>query len=443
MKAKTVLVIDDNTAHRALCKEVLAELDMAAIEAGDGASALARAAEQRYDCILLDLQLPDASGLDLVPGLLAPPNERCPIIVITGHGTIESAVTALKLGASDYLQKPLNIDDFEQVLLRNLASRNDSTGNANVEIQEKLGMVGSSPEMARVMETIGRVSRGGVTVIIYGESGTGKELAARAVHARGPHAAEPFIPVDCSALAPTIVESELFGHVKGAFTGAAADRNGLLRLAGKGTVFLDEIFDLPDAMQSNLLRVLQERTVRPVGSEQFFPVEARVVAASQKDLSEAVQQGQFRRDLFYRLHVVPIHLPPLRERTADIPALAAHFMKKHASDAYPARTISEDAVSLLCEYAWPGNIRELENLIQRVIVFCDEETIDRRHLPESLHRGTQPHTGPRPRGSMADAERKAVEDALTAAKGNKREAARKLGISKTTLYKKLRDFGIG
>ncbi len=304
------------------------------------------------------------------------------------------------------------------------------------------GLVGTSAKMQKIYEMILKVAPQRHPVLVLGESGTGKELVARAIHAYGPQRDQPFVPVDCGALSPTLIESELFGHVRGAFTGASQNRTGLLALAGQGTVFLDEVAEMPVELQAKLLRALQEREIRPLGSNVRHPLEARIIAGTNQQLDAAMARGDFRRDLYFRLNVVKLRLPPLRERKGDIPTLALHFFERFRRADGAARGISSEAVSRLAGYDWPGNVRELENSIQHAVTLASGPEIQVCDLPSSLLYGTNGQGGQLSVVSLPEVERRAILDALESAGGDRRRAAKLLGIGKTTIYRKLKQYGI-
>ena len=449
-KCQTILVVDDEPSILNLCRRLLERegFDTVTVDtAGDG---LRLATTGRFDLLLTDIHLPDFTGIELLEILKKKHSVPFPVIVMTSYGSVETAVTAMKLGAADYIQKPFKAEELihkvQEIIPEEPASETaPSAQTVPPAGVQQAGLVGTAKIMLDVMGLIKRVARSDVTVMIYGESGAGKELVARAIHRLSPRASEPFVPVDCSALASSVIESELFGHVKGAFTGAHSAREGLLREAGTGTAFLDEIVELPSEVQAKLLRVLQEKAVRPVGADKYVPIEARVVAASNRDLLEAVKNGDFREDLFYRLQIIPIHIPPLRERKDDIPLLARYFLEKHRSDLSMATDFSDDAMAALIRYDWPGNVRQLENALQQVLVLCDAEVITPDHLPDFLMdvlSASSEKSTAAAAGLMNQAEKDAVVKALRDSGGNKRQAARLLGISKTTLYAKMKKYGL-
>ena len=350
------------------------------------------------------------------------------------------------MGAADYVTKPFNIAELRSKLDR--VVRSVEVAQENRVLREQLrtrpgfaGLIGLSPKMQRVYRLVEKVSQHTYPVLILGESGTGKELVARSIHFSGPRRNRPFVPVDCSALVPTLIESELFGYVKGAFTGAMHSKQGLMEAADSGTLFLDEIGDLPVDLQAKLLRALQEKEIKPVGSTDRVPISTRVIAATNRDLETAVRQGSFRQDLFFRLNVVQIKLPPLRERKSDIPLLVSSFLEKFADEDGSVRTISEDAMARLIAYDWPGNVRELENVIERAVALGSGPILQLCDLPTQLQYGTAeriPQTDeilP-----LEELERRAIIRALRESGGDKLAAARLLGIGKTTLYRKLKEY---
>jgi DNA-binding NtrC family response regulator len=368
------------------------------------------------------------------------------VLVLTQYGTIESAVEATRLGAADYITKPFHIPELRSKLDRMI--RLLDVDQENRVLRETLrtrpgfaDLIGVSVKMQRVYRLIERVSQHAYPVLILGESGTGKELVARSVHYSGVRRNKPFIPVDCSSLVPTLIEAELFGYVKGAFTGALHAKQGLMEIADGGTLFLDEIGDLPFDMQAKLLRALQEKEVRPVGSTDRIPLSARIIAATNRDLDAAVRQGTFRQDLFFRLNVVQIKIPPLRERKTDIPILVNSFLEKFSEANGKMRTISEDAIARMMAYDWPGNVRELENAIERAIALGSGPILHAGDLPTNLQYGTGDRL---PQNDellpLDELERRAILRALREAGGDKLAAARMLGIGKTTLYRKLKQY---
>ena len=366
-----LLIIDDEVTTRNLCRDVAADAGLHVHLSATTEQALDILDQYPIDIVVTDLQVPQIGGLELIKRVRAL-NPEIAVIVLTQYGTIETAIEATRLGATDYITKPFHVEEMRTKLDRLVHSI--ETDQENRLLREQLkskpgfgGFVGISPRMQRVYKLIQKVAQHNYPVLILGESGTGKELVARSIHFSGPRKNKTFAPVDCSSLVPTLIESELFGYVKGAFTGAQHTKQGLFESAGDGTLFLDEIGDLPIDLQAKLLRALQEHEVKPVGSNERIGIRARMIAATNRDLESAIRTGGFRQDLFFRLNVVQIKLPPLRDRKTDIPLLATSFLEKFSDPARPIRTISEDAMRRIMAYDWPGNIRELENAIERAV----------------------------------------------------------------------------
>jgi len=404
---------------------------------------------QNIDVVLLDMRLPGgASGLEILQQIKSRKPEA-EIIVITGYGTVQSAVHAMKLGAYDYVTKPFNLEELRLLLERvathlKLASENRLLREKIKSKQGFGGIVGRSPEMEKLYRMIAKVSRSAHPVLVQGESGTGKELVARAIHFTGPFRDQPFIPVDCGSLVPTLIESELFGYVRGAFTGAVRSKEGLLSIAQGGTVFLDEIAELPVDLQSKLLRAIQEKEIRPVGSTKSMPINVRILAATNRDLEVAVQDGKFRKDLYFRLNVVTLRIPPLRERKQDIPLLVSHFLEKLARSSGVQRTISDEAMKLMLAFDWPGNVRELENCLERACALSSGPLMHVADLPTGIQ-NAQLHSaaGSLPSNrivTIAEMEKQAILGTIDQLQGDKLMAAKLLGIGKTTLYRKLKEY---
>jgi two-component system response regulator HydG len=440
----TVLIVDDEDATRNLCRDVVAESGLRTRTASTTEQALEILEESPIDIVITDLRVPQLGGLELLKRVREA-HPQTAVMVLTQYGTIESAVEATRMGAADYVTKPFHVPELRGKLDR--VVRSLEIDQENRVLREQLrtrpgfgGLIGVSPKMQRVYRMIEKVSQHNYPVLILGESGTGKELVARSIHFSGPRRGRPFVPVDCSSLVPTLIESELFGYVKGAFTGAMHSKVGLIESAGSGTLFLDEIGDLPVDLQAKLLRALQEKEVKPVGSTDRVSISVRVIAATNRDLEAAVRQGQFWQDLFFRLNVVQIKLPPLRERKSDIPLLVNSFLEKF-SESQGVRAISEDAMARLIAYDWPGNVRELENAIERAVALGSGPVLHVADLPTNLQYGT----GERMPQSdellpLEELERRAILRALREAAGDKLAAARLLGIGKTTLYRKLKQY---
>jgi two-component system response regulator HydG len=441
----TVLIVDDEDATRSLCNDVVTDSGLRTRTASTTEQALEILDQMPVDILITDLRVPQIGGLELLKRVRTSYPQTA-VLVLTQYGTIESAVEATRLGAADYITKPFHIPELRSKLDRMI--RLLDVDQENRVLRETLrtrpgfaDLIGVSVKMQRVYRLIERVSQHAYPVLILGESGTGKELVARSVHYSGVRRNKPFIPVDCSSLVPTLIEAELFGYVKGAFTGALHAKQGLMEIADGGTLFLDEIGDLPFDMQAKLLRALQEKEVRPVGSTDRVPLSARIIAATNRDLDAAVRAGTFRQDLFFRLNVVQIKIPPLRERKTDIPILVNSFLEKFCDANGRMRTISEDAIARMMAYDWPGNVRELENAIERAIALGSGPILHAGDLPTNLQYGTGDRL---PQNDellpLAELERRAILRALREAGGDKLAAARMLGIGKTTLYRKLKQY---
>jgi two-component system, NtrC family, response regulator AtoC len=446
-----LLVVDDEQSIRRLCMTIGGSLGFACNEAESAEAALTRLETDPPDLVLTDLKLPNQSGVELlqqIKGVLP----RTEVAIMTGHGSIESAVDAMKLGAYDYIEKPFRVEKM-RLLLQRMAEKVRLV-NENAFLREKVsteenldGIIGTSSGMQDVLRMISRLKDTRTPVLISGESGTGKELVARAIHFRGPMAQSHFVAVDCGALVPTLMESELFGYEKGAFTGATKTKAGLFQAANGGTIFLDEIGELPLEMQAKLLRVLQEKEVRPVGSNEKIDVDVRVMAATNRDLESAYRTGTFRKDLYFRLNVVTVHIPPLRERRSDIPMLVHHFLNRYAAGIH--MQVTPAAMKSLLQYDWPGNVRELENCIERAITLGDRQTIDVRDLPPSMRTElpSNPEMNAQDAASLsttalAEMEKMTILRVFEQAHGDKALAGKMLGISRATLYRKLKRYNI-
>ena len=443
--APTILIVDDEDSTRNLCRDVINDSGLRTRTASTTEQALEILDQWPVEILITDLRVPQLGGLELLKRVRRD-FPHTAVLVLTQYGTIESAVEATRLGAADYITKPFHIPELRTKIDRMI--RVLDVDQENRILRETLrsrpgfgGLIGTSPKMRKVYSIIEKVSQHAYPVLILGESGTGKELVARSVHFSGVRRSRPFIPVDCSSLVPTLIEAELFGYVKGAFTGAMHAKQGLMEIADNGTLFLDEIGDMPIDMQAKLLRALQEKEVRPVGSTDRVPLAARIIAATNRDLEGAVRQGTFRQDLFFRLNVVQIKIPPLRERKSDIPQLVNSFLEKFSDANGKMRTISEDGMSRLMSYDWPGNVRELENAIERAIALGSGPMLLAGDLPTSLQYRTNEQL---PQNEellpLEELERRAILRALREAGGDKLAAARILGIGKTTLYRKLKQY---
>jgi len=438
-----ILVVDDEPSIRSQLEEALQEAGYQTKGAGDGRAAAELALQDSFDFCLSDIRMPGLSGLELLRKFGETSPETM-VILMTAHRELDTAIEALRLGAVDYLLKPFKPQELIAKLRRLEEHRRLVLENRNlrqtVEDVAPSRMIGDSPAMLKVLETVDRVASLPSHVLITGESGTGKDLVARALHERGSRAKAPFVPINCAAIPETLLESELFGHVKGAFTGAVDNKEGLLKTAGEGTIFLDELGEMPPAVQSKLLRAIESREIQPVGSTRRIQIQARIVVATNRDLAADVKSGKFREDLYYRLAVVELHVPPLRDRREDIPQLANHFVQKYARDlGRSVRGISRDALRLLAGHDWKGNIRQLSNAIERAVIFATGEEIQPADLPSPVQ-GATPRD-PEPTGTLHDAtsefERAYILRVIEECGGNKRKAARQLGLSFTTLYRKL------
>ena len=443
-----ILVVDDEPAQRELVSGFLRKRGFEVDEAAGGQAALARFTQEPFDLVLTDQRMPDLSGLDLLQRLRAVTPEAA-VIVMTAYGTIETAVGAIKAGATDYLSKPINLDELlhriERVRERQrLLGENRELRAALEERHRVEGIIGDSGRMQEVLSLVRRVAPSDATVLIRGESGTGKELIARAIHHASPRAAGPLVAVNCAALPEGLLESELFGHEKGAFTGAAASRKGRFELADGGSIFLDEIGDLPLHLQVKLLRVLQERQFERVGGTRTIPVNVRVLAATHRNLEALVREGRFRDDLYYRINVVTLLLPPLRERREDLSPLIEHFLTRFAGkNGKTIRGLTREARDALLRYDYPGNVRELENLIERAVVLTRDEVIGKSDLPLTLDEQTAESDAPAGLVAAVEGlERRMMRDALSRAGGVQTRAAELLGISERVLRYKLRKYGL-
>jgi two-component system response regulator AtoC len=446
-----LLVVDDEQSIRKLCMTIGNSLGYLCDEAESAESAATRLETSPPDLVLSDLKLPNQTGVELLKQIKAV-LPRTEVAIMTGHGSIESAVDAMKLGAYDYIEKPFRVEKL-RLLLQRMAEKVRLV-NENAFLREKVntdenldGIIGSSSGMQDVLRMISRLKDTRTPVLISGESGTGKELVARAIHFRGALAKSNFVAVDCGALVPTLMESELFGYEKGAFTGATKTKAGLFQAANGGTIFLDEIGELPLEMQAKLLRVLQEKEVRPVGSNEKIDVDVRVIAATNRDLEAAYRTGTFRKDLYFRLNVVTVHIPPLRERRADIPMLVHHFLNRYVPGIH--LQVTPAAMKSLLQYDWPGNVRELENCIARAVTLGDRQTIDVQDLPPAMRTEqaqsqdlTPPDAASLSTTALAEMEKMTILRVFEQAHGDKALAGKMLGISRATLYRKLKRYNI-
>jgi two-component system response regulator HydG len=453
-----LLVVDEDDAVRDACAEIARKMKFAVVSARDLSAARALLKHQKVDLLLLDLKAPGAEG---GLGLLEEVKAQYPetgIIVMTAFATVSSAVEAMRVGAGDYLTKPFALEELVAILERAGERRHFDleTRRLREHFRNQKGnghLIGRSPEMEKLYRILSKVAQTRHPVLILGEAGTGKELVARQIHYSGPMAHRPFVPVDCGSMAPELIESELFGNARGAVSGAARAKAGLLASAESGTVYLDEIGELTLELQAKLLRALQEKAVRPVGGGAEVAMTARILAASNRDLAALVEAGRFRRDLYFRLNVVNLRIPPLRDRREDIPMLAQHFVERVHRETGVAHTFSDDALRVMVGYSWPGNVRELENAIERACALSSGPVLHMGDLPTQLQdfrnqsRAEQQvpaQEAAEPAGivSIAEMERRAILGTIRQLKGDKLMAAKLLGIGKTTLYRKLKEYGI-
>lgn len=452
--SNSILVVDDDDAHRGMLRTMLRSWGYVVDEAADGDEAVSRVREKALDAVLTDVRMARMDGIHALKCILEY-NPALPVVLMTAYSSVETAVEALRLGAYDYLVKPLDFEALKHTLQQAIEHSRLSVENRELRRQltdaaAKPGILGRSASIRSMLEIINTVAPTEATVLITGESGTGKELVARALHESSARADKPLVTVNCAALAENLLESELFGHEKGSFTGAERRREGRFMQADGGTLFLDEIGEMPLPLQAKLLRALQEGEVQRVGSDTPFTVDVRVLAATNRDLRDEVAHKLFREDLFFRLNVISLEVPPLRERGEDIPLLAAHFLERYSSrNRKNIKGFAPQALDSMLRYAWPGNVRELENAVERAVILCNGDLITGHELPDSV-------TGAAPlpeehaaevEASLAglpldEVERRAIEETLRQTGDNKSEAARRLGITRATLHNKLRKYGL-
>jgi two-component system, NtrC family, response regulator AtoC len=455
--AARILLVDDEPGSRESLSLLLGHEGYLVDTASDGEKAIRLFSKNKYDVIITDLFLPGASGIDILKHVKEHPLP-CSVILITGNATAETAVEAMKEGAFDYIIKPVNFEKLK-VLVEKAVEKTRLVAE-NIYLRQQLrgkykfdNIIGNSPAIQPVFSRMEKILHTDSTVLILGESGTGKELVARAIHFNGSRKEKPFIAINCGAIPAELLESELFGHVRGSFTGAVADKPGKFELANHGTIFLDEIGTMPLHLQMKLLRVLQEQEVERVGSIRKTKLDVRVISATNSDLDERVRRAEFREDLFYRLNVIPIHLPPLRERHEDIALLARHFLRKICAEMrHPICELTPDALIAMESYKWPGNVREMENVIERVVALTDGNVIDRQDLPPQIA-GTLNESGLLPAlhipeegldltETMAHLERHLIQQAMERSQSIKARAASLLNINRTTLVEKIKRYGM-
>jgi len=446
MHKPRALVVDDEPDIRDLLSITLGRMDIAVEAVGDYASAIRQLGSDRFDLVLTDMRLPDGDGLDLVEWVQAN-RPGVPIAVITAHGNVEAAVRALKLGAFDFISKPLDLTALRKLITATLKL---SDGWIETGRYTGLRLIGDSKPMQQLRQMIGKVARSQAPVHISGDSGTGKELVARLIHESGPRGEGPFVPVNCGAIPTELMESELFGHKKGSFTGAVADKEGLIRSAEGGTLFLDEVADLPLHMQVKLLRVIQEKAVRPVGETREVPVDVRILSATHRKLDDLVKAGRFREDLYYRINVIELRVPPLRERLDDVPRLVDMLLERVSQQIGVKRpSISDEAMEKLLTYAYPGNVRELENILERAVTLCADDRIEPQDIQLKQGAGfvdlpavVDEMAADGLEGQLEHLEREAIVKALEQTRYNKTKAAELLGMTFRQLRYRVKKLGI-
>ena len=450
MTAK-ILVVDDDASHRTMLKAVLSAEGYQVHEADDGDAACLAVEKMVFDLVLMDLRMKRMHG-DAAQKKMHEISPGTPVVIMTAYGSVRSAVKALKAGAHDYLTKPIDVDELK--ILVGKALRHRQLEEENINLKARLDarfdfgdIIGRSPSMRELFETLSLVAPSDATILIQGESGTGKELVANASHHNSPRKDHPFVKVNCAALPETLLENELFGHEKGAFTGATGPKKGRFQLADRGTLFLDEIAEMAPATQAKILRVLQEREFEPVGGTRTVQVDTRIISASNRTLEDEIAAGRFREDLYYRINVVMIKVPPLRNRSADIPLLADYFLRQYAEKNHRRlKGFHPGAMDLLLRHAWPGNVRELENVIERAVIMARGDMVGPEHFPSTLQ---DPDAGESPREpvlasgrSLKEVEKEMILKTLEDMGGNRTRTAETLGISRRTLQLKLKGYGI-
>lgn len=454
MNSSRILVVDDDNAHRGMLKTMLRSWGFTVEEASDGDEAVAQVREKQFDVVLTDVRMARMDGINALKAMLAY-NPALPVVIMTAYSSVETAVDALRLGAYDYLVKPLDFDLLKETLEQAIERSRHSVTNRELQRQlsetsESQEILGNSAAMKSMLSFIGTVAPTEATVLITGESGTGKELVARALHQASARASRPMVTVNCAALAENLLESELFGHEKGSFTGADKRRDGRFVQADGGTLFLDEIGEMPLSLQAKLLRALQQGEVQRVGSDTPIHVDVRVLAATNRDLRKEAMEKRFREDLYFRLNVISIEVPALRQRVDDIPILAAYFLQRFSQRNHKViKGFSPKALDCLIRYPWPGNVRELENAVERAVILCLGDLIDERDLPANIARipAVEEKSADASELSLAGmsldmVEKQAIESTMRRTGDNKSEAARLLGITRATLHNKLRKYGM-
>lgn len=446
--AISVLLVDDEETLRTVLGKELEATGFRVTICANGEEACLALEKEEFDVVLLDLKMPGMDGIEVFKHIkqASPLSE---VIILTGHGTIENAINSMKLGAYDYLTKPCNINEVETTIIKAFEKR--GLMQQNIILKQELSgrahfqnIVGNSSKVLELLELIKKVAPTGSTVLIQGESGTGKELVAHAIHFNGRRSNSPFVVVDCTSLQENLLQSELFGHEKGAFTGAISLKHGLFEVADTGTLFMDEIGDISPLLQVQLLRVLETGMFRRVGGTKDLKVDVRIVASTNRDLKRLMEEGKFREDLFFRLNVINIHVPPLRERREDIPLLVSHFIENNPKRGFSKKRISPEALKVLCDYDWPGNIRELKNIVERAGVFSEDDLIVVQNLPGHLmdKRKVSFLEGKNRYLSLREIEEKYISILLKECKGHRAKVAQILGISERNLYRKLKEYNL-
>lgn len=443
-----ILIVDDEASIRKSLSKILEREGYTTFEANSGNSAIKIINDQNIFLVISDLSMPSMDGFDLLK-TIKKDDALIEFIMITGHGTIEKVVESIKAGAYNFITKPFKRADFLPLVEKAFEKYALAVENRSLKIQlaklenDKYHFIGNAPQVENIRKLVSRIANAPSNVLITGESGTGKEVIARLVHYSSDKKSLPFIAVNCGAIPENLIESELFGHLKGSFTGAINDKDGLFVAAGAGTLFLDEISTLPVNLQVKLLRAIEEHEVKPVGSNKSFAVKARIIAATNRELEKEIAAKRFREDLYFRLNVLEIKIPPLRERISDISLLAAFFISRINKElSKNVRDISVDVLHLLQNHNWPGNVRELENVIERAMIFCDDSTIKKHHLPAFLTSPAQVPASMNLKDALSDFERKHIQSILILTHGDKKEAAKIMGLGVSSLYRKMTDLGL-
>lgn len=445
MLSTKIMIVEDDAKMRKAITAIMKKQGYDVVAAADGESGLERAQQNDYDLAIVDLKLPGIDGLEVLKRLKAK-DRTISVVMVTAYATVDSAIEAMKEGAEDYIPKPFNLEEIRIVVAKVLEKRELLLKNKYLQGQlrdkyEFDNIIGESPRIREVLETIAKIAASKTTILIYGETGTGKELVARAIHFNSPRAENVFLPVNCAALSENLLESELFGHVKGAFTGAVSDRRGLFEVANKGSIFLDEVGDISLGLQQKLLRVLEEGEIQPVGSTRRTKVDVRIIAATNKNLEEMVKEGRFREDLFYRLSVVPMNLPPLRERREDMKLLTLNFLAEFCKENHKEiASVSPEAMQVLQTYLWPGNVRELRNVIERAVLLETSDTLTTEYLPGHLMASDESGIAESREDlkTLEEVSKQYIEEVLQKVGGNRTKAAEILGINRTSLWRIIR-----